>query len=104
MKQSVNKSEFTSAFHNMGRENNFSHKGLLALFDYLEQYEEDCGTEIELDVIALCCDYNENDFETIKKDYSNLNIETIEDLREHTQVIMVDDETDENPTIIYQAF
>ena len=104
MYQSVNKSEFTSAFYNIGRGDNFSHKGLQALFDYLEQYEEETDTRIELDVIALCCDYSESDFETIKKDYSNLEIETIDDLREHTQVIMVDDESDENPTIIYQQF
>lgn len=104
MKQTINQTQFTSAFHNMGRDNNFSHKGLLALFDYLEQYEQDCDTEIELDVIALCCEYNEQDLETIKKEYSNLNIETIDDLREHTTVIMVDDEADENPTLIYGAF
>ena len=104
MKQTVNQSQFASAFHQMGRENNFSHKGLLALFDYFEQCEKDCGTEIVLDVIAICCEFNELDFETIKQEYSNLEIETIEDLREYTQVILVDDESDENPTIIYQCF
>lgn len=75
-----------------------------ALFDYLEQYEEDCGTEFELNVIELCCTYNEEAFCDIKKNYSNLNIETIDDLREHTTVIYVSDEDDSNPTVIYQIF
>jgi len=41
------------------RPNNFSYTGLGSLFNYLEQYEEDCDTEIEFDPIALCCEYTE---------------------------------------------
>lgn len=61
MKQAVNFSQFCDAFEHMDRKDNFSHNGLQALFDYLEQYEEDAGQEIELDVIALCCEYAEYD-------------------------------------------
>jgi len=43
----------------MNRADNFSHAGLLALFDMLESIEEDTGTPIELDVIALCCEFSE---------------------------------------------
>ena len=56
MKQSVNMYDFERAFKNFERMNNFSYDGLKALFEYLEDYEEDTGEEIELDVIALCCD------------------------------------------------
>jgi len=31
------------------------------LFDYLEQSEEDLDMPLELDVIALCCEYIETD-------------------------------------------
>lgn len=41
--------------------NNFSYNGKRALFDYLEQYEEEVGEKIELDTIALCCEYIEFD-------------------------------------------
>lgn len=61
MKQHVNWHNFQSAFQNMDRANNFSYEGLRALFDYLEQLEYDLGEEIELDVIALCCEYHEYD-------------------------------------------
>lgn len=50
---------FIDAFRIMGRNENFSYHGKKALFEYLEQYEEDTGEEIEFDVIALCCDFSE---------------------------------------------
>ena len=69
MYQSINKSEFRSAFHNMGRSNQFSYEGLTILFEGLEQYETDTGEEVELDVIALCCDYSELTAEEIQRQY-----------------------------------
>lgn len=38
---------------------NWSWQGSLALAEYLEQYEEDTGEELELDVVAIRCDYSE---------------------------------------------
>lgn len=55
MKQTVTKSAFIDAFHDMGRADNFSYEGLCALFDWLEEL----GEEYELDVIALCCEFSE---------------------------------------------
>jgi len=73
----------------MGRENSFSYEGKKALFDYLEQLEEDCDMEIELDVIALDCEYVEYaDFAELQGDYDN--IDSIEKLRDYTQVIELD--------------
>lgn len=39
--------------------NNFSYEALKALFDYLEDYEEQTDQKIEFDMIALCCEYTE---------------------------------------------
>lgn len=69
MKTSINFSAFVDAFRSMNRMDNFSREGLESLFDYLEQYEQAGGEEIELDVIALCCDYAESDILTIAQDY-----------------------------------
>lgn len=74
MKTNVTFSQFTKAFHDHGRENNFSYEGLQTLYDYLIELEEDTGEEIELDVIALCCDYSEGSYEEIVDCY-NLEIE-----------------------------
>lgn len=59
MKQSIDFSQFCDAFKDRGREDQFSYEGKRALFDYLENYEEETGEEIELDIIALCCEYSE---------------------------------------------
>ena len=61
MKQSVNMYQFERAFNNMDRGEQFSYDGLKALYEYLVEYEEDTGTEVDLDVIALCCEYAEYD-------------------------------------------
>ena len=66
MKQSINMYDFERAFKNFERDN-FSYDGLKALFEDLEEYEEVTGEEVELDVIALCCDYMEYD---ILKEYN----------------------------------
>ena len=59
MKQTVNSSDFVDAFRTHNRMDQFSYEGLKALFEYLEQHEEDTGEETELDVIAICCDFSE---------------------------------------------
>ena len=69
MKTTVTFSDFVDAFRQAGRQDNFSYDGLRALFDYLEEVERDIGEEFELDPIALCCDYAEDDAESIAEHY-----------------------------------
>ena len=89
MKRNIGFGEFTDAFLKMGRKDNFSYHGLMAIFEYLEQYEKDCGEEIELDVIAICCEYTEyENLQEIMDVYDQ--IESLEDLRDYTQVIEFD--------------
>lgn len=77
---------FKQEFKTFNREDNFTDAGLEALFNYIEQYEEECGEQIKLDVIALCCDYTEyKNFKEIQKNYDK--IKSMEDLRDNTQVI-----------------
>ena len=93
MKQSINEYQFRDAFHKMGRGEQFSYDGLTALYNYLEQYEDDIGEEIELDVIALCCEYAEYDsLEDFQADYSE-DYQTIGDIESDTTVIMIDDDS-----------
>jgi hypothetical protein len=96
MKRTIYFDDFVKEFEEMGRLEHFSKEGLKALFDYLEEYEEDTGIEIELDVIALCVDFTEySDFEEFKENYSDYveehNIENLDDLEYHTIVIRVDE-------------
>lgn len=59
MKTTVSKHDFCQAFTDYNREANFTWEGRQALYDYLEELESDTGTEMELDVIAICCDFSE---------------------------------------------
>lgn len=69
MKQNVTEYMFKDEFRKI-RPDNFSWGGLSALYNYLRDYEDDVGQELELDVIAICCDFTEyKDFNEIKIDY-----------------------------------
>ena len=97
MKTTVTRHDFHDAFRRMNR-TNFSYEGLNALFAYLEDYEDSTGEELELNVIALCCDYAEySSLDEIIEEYDD--IETLEDLHERTSVIELD-----NGWLIIQVF
>jgi hypothetical protein len=107
MKQTIGLSQFTDAFMSI-RPNNLTYDGLVQLFDYFESYEADTGEEIELDVIAICCEYEELTIEEIIRQY-NIEADDIEDdeiddhvfnyLSENTSVIGRTDDT-----IVFQSF
>jgi hypothetical protein len=96
MKRTVNKSQFADAFRSAGRQDQFSYAGLNALFGSLEEYEESTGAAIELDVIALCCEYSEHksaldaaaDYGFDVDDENEEN--ALQFLRDNTQVIEFD--------------
>ena len=108
MYQTVNEYDFRNAFHSMGRGEQFSYEGLEILFNALEQYESDADQKMELDVIALCCEYSELTYQEIIEahdiDMEDIEPEDIEDhvfnyLANETSVIGRTD-----TTIIYQQF
>ena len=78
MKTTVSRYDFERAFADFNRQDNFTYEGLGLLFDYLEEYEQDSGQEIELDVIALCCEYAEEDTHIIARDYK-IDLEGMDD-------------------------
>ena len=88
MYQSISQHGFTEAFR-LVRPNNFSYTGLLALFDYLEEYEDSTGEKIELDVIAVCCDFTEyENFEAFLLDYGTVDdFDDMDAVRDYTSVI-----------------
>lgn len=87
MKQSINFSQFCDAFRAYNRDNNFSYEGKRVLFDFLESIEEDTGEELELDVIALCCEYSEDHWEDIANNYS-IDLSECEDDEEKEEAVI----------------
>ena len=86
----VNFCEFCDSFKVYDRQDNFTYAGKKALFDYLEQYEQDTGKQVQMDIIALCCEYTEYaDIATVISEYDC--IDNIDDLQDHTMVIEFDE-------------
>ena len=61
MKQTIDNRGFHQAFANRGRGDQYSADALDALFGYFEEFESLTGEDLELDVIAICCDWAEYD-------------------------------------------
>ena len=75
-------SAFCDAFRDMNRDDNFSYAGKRALFDFLEEVAPD----MELDVIAICCEYAESSLEEVICDYS-IDVSEAEDDDEKAEIV-----------------
>ena len=88
----VSETNFIDAFKAL-RPENFSYQGLQALFAYLENYETETDTPVELDVIAICCDYSEyQNLDALLAEYDISDVENLEQLRDYTKVIPINKE------------
>ena len=95
MKDTVTEYQFSDEMIKHG----FSYEGTKALFEYFEQYEQDCDMEVEFDPVGIRCDFHEyENFKEIKKDYQD--IKTLEDLNDRTIVI----EVPKSDRLIIQVF
>jgi len=97
MKQTIDKSLFIQAFENHDRVDNFTYAGLEALFDYLEDLEQDLGDDIEMDVVALCCEFSH--YSSIQEAMKEYDIDSEDALMDNTIVIKLDD-----GAVIIQSF
>lgn len=59
MKQTITEYQFIEAFRHAGRESQFTVPARRALFEYLEDFEDSTGTELELDPVGICCEFSE---------------------------------------------
>lgn len=96
MKTTVSKYDFERAFVDADRKENFSYEALGLLFDYIEEYEESTGAEIELDVVAICCDFCEADTDDIIVEYRI----DVEDMDDDEKLEAVRDYLQDNTTLV----
>jgi hypothetical protein len=77
--------DFHNAFNAMSPDD-FSYDALEALYTYLDDLSDDIGEPIELDVIAICCDFAEySSLEELQGDYCY--IESLGELQDNTTVL-----------------
>ena len=70
-------SQLRDMFRRYDRLDNFTYEGTQVLFDYLDEM----GVDVELDVIAICCDYYEMTLDEIVMNYSLVVPDDCDDLR-----------------------
>ena len=81
-----NASQFADEFHKYNRGDQFSYEALGAMFTYFEDLSEDIGEDMQLDVIAICCEYMEyNTVAEALADYDH--IDTLEELYDNMYAI-----------------
>ena len=89
--------DFLEEFRRYEREDQFSYEAKKALFNYLNDLSDDMGQSIELDIIAICCDFTEYDsIEEFNNDYSytiGKDIDNMEDVQNYTIVIPIDSQS-----------
>lgn len=96
MHQSVTFSSFCDAFRAYDRNEQFSYAAKRALFDYFEEYEQNTGEAVELDVIAICCEYIEDTIDDIIKNYSI----DVSDIDEDGQAYFVEEWLQQHTTVV----
>ena len=80
LKKTFDESDFINEFKAYNRQDNFSYKGLRVMFDALNEMAQDCEMVIEMDVIALCCDYIELSIDDFINEYNiDLSDESFDD-------------------------
>ena len=83
--QTVNKSQFID---NLLADDyaSWTYEDAGALFDYYEQFSDDMGEDVELDRVALRCEWTRADsIDEVIEEYDDIN--SLEDLQDQTQVI-----------------
>jgi len=88
MKKTISEYEFTN--HPV-LQDNFSYFGRIALFDALEQLEEDLGEQWDFDPIAIRCDFTEyKNIQEFWQDYDRYTYQCMSDIEDETTVIYVE--------------
>jgi hypothetical protein len=90
----VNFSRFNDEFYNAGRGDQFSYEAKKALFEYTEELA--AFENYELDIISLCCVFNEIEQDEIERETG---CKDLVELHDNTMVIELS-----NGAILYQSF
>lgn len=94
MKKTIGVYELIDAFNSSETyKNNFTYEALIELFDWYEEHEEAIGEEIELDIVAIACDWTEyENFQEVLETYGNEYAEDgtgTKDIQDYTDLINI---------------
>ena len=90
MKQTIDIYRFREAFQQMGRGKQFSYEAIGMIYEHYDEFPE-----MELDIIAICCEWSEYDWNELVNCYDHLSTMTksegLEWMQDNTVIFEVKD-------------
>ena len=106
----LNTNDFITLFDEFDRSENFSRRARHVLFEYLDNLSDDIG-DIQVDIIAICCDWAEYSEDELLSEYGHMveeedtsAEELAELLQDATTVITVEHGPGFENTYLVEAF
>ena len=100
----VNPSELYHMACRMGRGDSFGYNGWSAIGDYLENLSEDLGEDVEVDIIAICCDYSMaddvGDWWEEHSEYSSIDPDEWEEMNDDEKLEAVENYLQDNTSVV----
>ena len=86
------------------RADSFGYDGWNAIGEHLEQLSEDIGKDIEIDIVAICCDYaiaeSAEDWWEEHGPYSNIDPEEWEEMAEDEKLQAIEDYLNDRTSVV----
>lgn len=102
--QTVQASDLFNLACNMSRGKQFGYDGWLAIGDYLEGLSNDTGENVEIDIIAICCDYtiseSVEEFWNEYGSYSTIDAEEWEEMDDEEKLEAVQDYLNDKTSVV----
>ena len=67
--QTLDKYSFVRAFKESSRKDQFSREALESIFEYMEEYSNDTGENVEFDIVGICCEWAEMSWRDVAMSY-----------------------------------
>lgn len=67
--QALGQGDFVQMFKESSRKDQFSVEALEAIFNYLDNYSEETGENVEFDIVGICCEWAEMTWQEIAQYY-----------------------------------
>lgn len=87
-----------------GRADSFGYAGWNAIGEHLEQLSEDMGQDIEIDIVAICCDYssadNVEDWWNEYGEYSSIGPDDWEQMDDEEKLSAIEEYLGENTSVV----
>ena len=99
--QTVNANELQTIAKAYGREDSFTYDAWCAIGEYLENLSDDIDQNIEIDIIAICCEFEEHSsVQEVFDAYEQINPEGWEDMDDEEKLEAIEEFLQENTQVV----